>query len=243
MNTNATPSPAPRYLLICAIIALLLLALGPLGTRENLFHFRTGLLVTVAAFALGAISMVAADIMLLFPRFRGQRLKLALISGLGLIPTAVAVVVLGSSSGLPMIHDISTDTQDPPAFRAALALRGDDSNPLQRSAEVDSLQREAYADIEPLMTSKSPAEAFERAIAVSKELGWVVHNTEQASGIIEATYTSAWFGFVDDIVIRIRPHMSGNTQIDLRSVSRVGKGDLGANAKRIRAFIQRFNTG
>ena len=81
--------------------------------------------------------------------------------------------------------------------------------------------------------------AFERATGIAKSLDWEIYNSDPATGIIEASYSSFWFGFVDDIVIRIRPAGSGS-EIDLRSVSRVGQGDLGANASRIRAFADSF---
>ena len=85
----------------------------------------------------------------------------------------------------------------------------------------------------------TPEEAFEEASRVAEALEWVIYNSDHHIGVIEASYTSFWFGFVDDIHIRIRPGDDG-TEVDLRSVSRVGVSDLGANANRIRAFINNF---
>ncbi|HQX74726.1 MAG TPA: DUF1499 domain-containing protein, partial [Thermoflexales bacterium] len=73
----------------------------------------------------------------------------------------------------------------------------------------------------------------------ARSLGWQIHHTDAARGMLEASETTFWFGFTDDIVIRVRPHHEGS-RIDLRSVSRVGRGDLGANARRILRFSTVF---
>ena len=89
--------------------------------------------------------------------------------------------------------------------------------------------------------SQSSGAAFETASTLAESLGWEIYNSEPNLGVVEAAYTSFWFGFVDDIIIRVRP-LDGDTraEVDLRSVSRVGISDLGANARRIRAFSQRL---
>ena len=240
MPQNAEPR-APNALFVTALIALVFLPSGALLTNIGLIEFRLGLLLTAAAFLLGALVVVASLILILFPNYATQRLKLLLSTVCAAIPTMVAVSVFSASAGLPMIHDISTDITDPPQFQAATALRGEQSNPVERNREIDEMQLAAYPNIKPLITTAPSDKAFSRALQVAKDLGWDVHSTAEQSGLIEATFTSQWFGFVDDIVIRVRPHESGGTQIDLRSVSRVGKGDLGANAKRIAAFTEAFN--
>lgn len=240
---NTTASRYTTLTVICmtlSALAALLLVIGPIGTREALFHFRIGLLLMSVAFVLGGIMVIANAILALLPRQRPARQGYVLGLAMALIPALAAVNILGASAGLPMIHDISTDIADPPEFRAALALRGDDSNPLQRDRELDRQQQEAYPNIRPIIVNQPAEQSFEQARAIAAELGWDVHHKDLQSGLIEATFTSKWFGFVDDVVIRVRDHVSGGTQIDLRSVSRVGKGDLGANAARISEFSARF---
>ena len=96
-------------------------------------------------------------------------------------------------------------------------------------------QRNAYPDLQPVMLKVAPAQAFERALATVGEMGWDLVGSDAAAGRIEATDTTFWFGFKDDVVIRVRP-ADGGSRVDVRSLSRVGVGDAGTNAKRIRAF-------
>jgi len=120
-----------------------------------------------------------------------------------------------------------------------VAQRGEHSNPLEIDPQAISAQREAYPDVQTIRTSLEIEAAFDRALAVAGELGWDVYHQDRNAGIIEAVETTAIMAFKDDIVIRVRSNAEG-TLVDLRSVSRVGIGDIGANAKRIRAFQQAF---
>jgi uncharacterized protein (DUF1499 family) len=109
-----------------------------------------------------------------------------------------------------------------------------DFNPL-----TIQLQLEAFPDLHSIMAVEAPLEAFHRASKIASQLGWKIFASDAQAGRIEAVDTTRLFGFKDDVVIRIRPHGSGSV-IDLRSVSRVGGGDLGANADRIRRFVREF---
>ena len=101
-------------------------------------------------------------------------------------------------------------------------------------------QRRAYPDIAPFETSLSAEQSFEKALQVATKLGWNIVDSDSRPGYIEAVATTYWFGFKDDIVIRVEATSAGSV-LDLRSSSRVGRGDLGANAARIRAFITAFD--
>ena len=174
--------------------------------------------------------------------------------GMGALAVAVGVagILWGASvqrtaAGLPFIHDVSTDTQDPPEFTGRiLSERGSTSNPLNYVGKRDSrenelvsvLQTRSYPDIRTLISNREPEDAQARAKAVAQRLGWDIK--DEAPGRIEATATTFWYGFRDDIAIRIRPGSGGGSVVDLRSVSRVGGSDLGANAARIRAFTEEF---
>ena len=178
------------------------------------------------------------------PGREGDR-SLALI-GLALCAVVAAVFLFYAVPGLkvPPIHDISTDTASPPDFSPTLlAARGSAANPLVRSAEVDAQQQKAYPDLAPLTATTAADESYQRALKLAGELGWEVVNSVPGEGRIEATATTRWMGFKDDIVIRVRPNATGGSVLDLRSVSRVGVGDAGANTARIRAFAQRFSAG
>jgi uncharacterized protein (DUF1499 family) len=117
--------------------------------------------------------------------------------------------------------------------------RGYGANPLEIDADVIALQQAAYPDLQTLTSSLSIDEAFSRALQVATDLGWDIYHQDLNAGYIEAVDTTAIMAFEDDIVIRVRSNAEG-TLLDLRSVSRVGEGDIGANAKRIRAFAEAF---
>jgi uncharacterized protein (DUF1499 family) len=168
-------------------------------------------------------------------------------------PLAVAGIVLGAlafgvpgnwywiAKEVPMIHDITTDTENPPVFVSILALRKDAPNSaIYGGPEVAARQHVAYPDIRPLVSDLPPARAFERSRSVARQMGWKIVDEDPAEGRIEAIATTQWFGFKDDIVLRIAPSAGTGSRIDIRSVSRVGRSDVGTNALRIRAFLRKF---
>jgi len=162
---------------------------------------------------------------------------------------AISVIIIGTAlsqrpdmSGAPPIHDITTDTDNPPLFEAILPLRADAPNPPEYTgADTASQQQAAYPDLKTLTIENSTDAVFAAAEQVARELGWDIVAADRAVGRIEATATTAWFHFKDDVVIRLTPHGSG-TNVDIRSKSRVGRGDMGANALRMRVFLDRLET-
>jgi uncharacterized protein (DUF1499 family) len=126
-----------------------------------------------------------------------------------------------------------------PLFVTAPEQRGDGTNPLDIKPDSIEAQQQAYPDVQTIRTALSIEAAFDKALAVAAELGWEVYHQDLNAGVIEAVDTTAIMGFKDDVVIRLRTNAEG-TLLDLRSVSRVGIGDIGANAKRIRNFRQAF---
>lgn len=231
----------PRAVLAVSVFAALLLLVAGPGTRMALWDFRTGFGVLRWAVYVGVAGALIAAGMLLAPSLRkrsGGMLVVALLIGLGV--AAVPLNAMRLASKVPAIHDISTDTQNPPEFVAILPLRANAPNPAAYGgAEIASEQLRAYPELRSHQMPLSPAQAFERALQTAREMGWDIVASDPASGRIEASDTTRWFGFIDDVVIRIEGDTSGS-RVDVRSVSRVGKSDLGANARRIRTFLQRL---
>src|SRR5260221_4041 len=168
----------------------------------------------------------------------------------GATAMVVSMVAIGSlaaiawkGSRVPAIHDITTDTIQPPPFLAILPLRAGALNPVDYGGpDVAAKQQQAYPDIGPLVLNVPPARAFNRALAAAKAKGWDIIASDPAGGRIEATDTTFWFGFKDDVVVRVTPQPTGS-RVDIRSLSRVGGGDLGANAARIRTFLASVKAG
>jgi uncharacterized protein (DUF1499 family) len=157
-----------------------------------------------------------------------------------LIAIAVAappVYLWRVAESLPRIHDITTDTDNPPRFVAILPLRQGAENSTDFDTAVAEQQRKAYPDIVPAHLDMPPAKALARAERTARSLGWEIVAVSPGELRVEATDTTFLFGFKDDIVIRVTAGDTGS-RIDVRSVSRVGRSDIGANAKRIRAFLR-----
>ncbi len=231
-----------RAVLITGIVAVVLPFLGALGTRFGLWNFKLGLLLWAVGLLIGLICFIGGIVALIAVQ-RHHRTAERMPVFLGTAFAAVMVVFLGAqvvgARGVPPIHDITTDIADPPEYDAAIKLRGvgPDINTLTYdAAKLPPLQQAAYPNVVPLDVSATPENAFDAAVAALGGLGFEVVNADRDAMRIEAVATSFWFGFKDDVVVRIRPQASG-ARIDVRSVSRVGVGDSGANAARIAKIL------
>ena len=228
---------------LLALLAGIAAVSAGLGTRYEAWNFRTGLgILRWAAYggAAAAVLSLAGFISSLFsPRRRGVRLA---FSGLvvGIILVAVPWYWTDKAKSLPHIHDITTDTLHPPTFVTLLPLRKNASNPPDYGGpQVAAQQRRAYPDIVPLVLKTPPDRTFEQALEVARGMGWTIVDENRDKRRIEATDTTFWFGFKDDIVIRVEKHDT-ESRVDIRSVSRVGISDMGTNAERIRSFLAKM---
>ncbi len=219
------------------VFGLLLLGLGPLGTRMGFWRFTIGLPLV----GLGALVTMAGVLVAFVGGVRSRdwnQAGFALV--VGLIAVAIPIAQVLKGRGAPSIHDISTDTQDPPLFQALLPLRTGRVSPAAYDGDATAAQQRAsYGDIESMLLPAASGRAFALSLRAARDLGWTIVDSDEAAGRIEATDTTYWFGFVDDVVIRVRAE-GGVSRVDIRSKSRVGRGDLGANARRIRAFMSRM---
>jgi hypothetical protein len=234
------PASASRVLgalaLVASTLALLLVVTAGPGTRFGLWDFRSGLgLLRFATFA-----AIAGLVIGLFQVFVvGARTTAAVALVMAVLALVVPLLFLLRAKSVPPIHDITTDTDDPPAFAALLAARAGGNPSEYGGPEIAAQQRAAYPDLTGAVLPEPPARAFERARQAAEALGWEIRSGDLAEGRLEATDTTFWFGFKDDVVVRVRPE-AGGSRIDVRSVSRVGVSDIGTNARRIRAFLKQL---
>jgi uncharacterized protein (DUF1499 family) len=226
---------------LVALLALLILVVAGPGTRFGLWNFRTGLALLRYAAYTGIAAIGLTLIALIASRPRGGALALLVVAlAFGCAAFAVPWTFLRRAKQVPPIHDITTDTQDPPQFVAVLPLRKNALNSATYGGDsVAALQQKGYPDIKPLQLSIPPGQAFERAVSAAKAMGWTIDAADSTAGRIEATATTSWFGFKDDVVVRIRAE-NGGSRVDVRSVSRVGQSDVGTNASRVRSYIARL---
>ena len=220
-------------LVLALASGLVLLLTGP-GYRIGLWPLLTAFGIMRWAVYGGAAAALLAGVALV--RARGR-------SALGGLALVIALVVIGiplrfqrMAASVPPIHDITTDTANPPVFEAVLPLRKDARNSLEYSQDVARQQRGAYPDIKPLILETPAAQVFDRALRAAQEAGWEMVNASADTWRIEAVDTTAFFGFKDDIVVRLTP-IGSRTVVDVRSVSRIGRSDVGTNARRIREYL------
>ena len=241
-------SRLPLAAVLLALFAGLMMALGGFGSRWGFWHFRTGFDMLRWATYLALFAAVVAIVAMVRARpgasKKGFRLALvALIVAVGLawVPWSWR----RTARSVPGIHDITTDTERPPPFVAVVPIRAADgaSNPVEYGGpEIAAQQKSAYPEIAPLALDVPPEQAFQRALDAARDMHWDIVDTNLAEGRIEATDQTFWFGFKDDVVIRVLP-AGGGSRIDVRSLSRVGGGDAGTNAKRIEEYLRRLRQG
>jgi uncharacterized protein (DUF1499 family) len=220
-----------------SLIVALLVGVGLLGAWTQALpsstawsFFLGGVLAAMfSAFALAAAGAVAT--------VRGAAWRSTAVRAAAfplLVMLAVIVPNLGRLN--PVIHDVTTDLEDGLQFPPGVPERTSD----HARADVLEAQREGYPDIAPLVVPEAPAESFTVAKGVAESLpGWELQSADPEQGLILATVTSKLFRFIDDVVIRVRPEGTGS-RIDMRSRSRIGEGDLGANAARVRLFQETY---
>ena len=196
-----------------AVLALAVLAASGPAVRSGLVSYTVGILMLPASGVLG-LSGALLGLIALSRRARVARPLFALVLGASVAAIPAAAYLRARS--VPAINDISTD-----------------------SSESSDAQRSAYPDIRPLRLAVAPNIAFERAKGAMEEAGWQIVREDPSAGRIEAVATTFWFGFKDDIVVRITAEGAAS-RVDVRSKSRVGRSDLGTNAQRIRAYQRRL---
>ncbi len=227
-----------------ALLGALGILLSPIGYRLGLWDagFALRKILTMATIAAVA-ALVLCVLALLLAKIGGVRLGTGrIIFGLALSALLAGYVLLqlNKVKSLPYIHDITTDTANPPTFVALADARKAAPNGLEyKGAEIADKQKQAYPDITPLVSKLPPNELFAKAEAIARASAWEIATADAAQGRIEATQTTLLYGFKDDVVIRITTK-DGGSQLDMRSMSRVGQSDVGVNAKRIREFIAKL---
>lgn len=244
-----TPKPGPRggrwpavlaglAAVLLIVAALLMGGAGPAYRGEwvslstSFTLLRQGAQLAVAAAGLGLLALVVAGLC--------RRWRPALVGAL-VIAAGVAMVVppwqlMQRAQVVPPIHDITTDTQDPPAFEALADAREAAPNAVAYPGEaVARQQRAGYPNLGPVLLEVPLAPAMAAAQATAQEMGWEIAAVSERR--LEATATTRWFGFKDDVAVRLT-ETDNSVRVDVRSASRVGKSDLGTNAARIQTYLE-----
>jgi uncharacterized protein (DUF1499 family) len=232
---------------LIALFGLLLAAFGALAARFSWISPIQGFLISVGVGLLlcGVAASICGVIGIFRTRANSHRTGApqawaGTILGLAM---PAALFLLSPADGAPPIHDLTTDLSDPPSFVALAAIDANRERDLtypHGPADTATVQREHYPDIATIELDADPAEAIVLVERAARELGWRLVEVDEPSGRVEAYDITSLFRFVDDVVIRVRARPDGGSLVDVRSTSRVGQSDLGANAERIRSLRDRL---
>jgi uncharacterized protein (DUF1499 family) len=239
-EAQASTSRVARVAVTLAVASIATAALGILGVQ-------LGILAPVVAFylfALGAVlggllSLLLGGISLFLTNGGrdpvGAKRAWLGAGGGALLLGSVVMGMAGGGGQAPPINDITTNLDAPPGYVAAAKEGANVGRDMSYPADFVSVVRESYPDLAPLRVDQSPEESYRSALAAARQLGWTIVFEDAAAGVFEAQEVSSVFHFVDDISVRVAA--DGRTSVvDVRSKSRDGRGDMGVNAARIRAF-------
>jgi uncharacterized protein (DUF1499 family) len=223
--------------LLCAVAAVG----SGLGYRLGLWHFRTGFEILKWSFFVSGATLLILLACMFFVQTKTRADSMIGITGIIICLVLVYVPYSWKKTldAYPYIHDISTDTLNPPDFVIVDQLRAADDHSIEYDGlEVAELQAKAYPDIKTLVIDGDIEKHLQSAENVLNDMNLDIVSVDIESGRIEAVATSFLFGFKDDMVIRMTETDTAQVAVDVRSQSRVGKSDLGQNAKRIRRFME-----
>jgi uncharacterized protein (DUF1499 family) len=229
-----------------SLIAVALVLAGLVGAYFRLaapfFAFQLfllGLLVGVIALVIGLLGLFRTR----HPQLRSAHGRAVVAAYLGAILTALLVYLALGARNYPAINDITTDIDNPPQFVHAQNLPGNQGRNLSyNKVKYAEPQQRGYGTLEPLRVPLDPDQAFKQVTSVAGEMpGWTITYVDPKNRSLEGVATSALFHFQDDFVIQVRSAPSGSL-VEMRSKSRVGEGDVGANYKRIKAFFGKLST-
>lgn len=222
--------------LVVALAALALLAISGPSVRFDLWSYRGGLDAFRWGAYVGIAAMVIAGLALAIPSSRQRGVLMPVVAFvIGAAAFGVPYQFQQTARSVPPINDITTDPSNPPKYMTAAR-----PYPGEAFARQQAL---AYPDIKPVLLAMPPRAAFERAVQAAESMGWEVVGRDAAAGMLEAVDSTKWFGFKDDIAVRVSAVDGGGpnlSRVDVRSKSRVGRNDIGTNARRIRAYVERL---
>jgi uncharacterized protein (DUF1499 family) len=232
-----------KFLQIIAFVVPATLLIASLGCQMDWWSYAAGLEAVHWATWFGLVILGLSFFAFLFFSIKSQSSgqKRALVAFIVcLIPVALVLHKEYLAQKMPSIHDISTDLIHPPVFFAPIPHRLANSNSLNYPGEaVAKQQEEAYPDVKPLILTGSPSDILQHVLRLVHRNRWQLISVNPDKGEVQAVARSFWFGFKDDVVIRITPQGT-SSRVDMRSVSRLGRNDLGTNAQRIEEFMQQL---
>ena len=237
-----------RTLFTASVIFVLVFVSGPLGYKHG-FSLLIPSIISLLVGLLGVILVFLSSLVMLFVAIKYKLIsdRKVLLAGLLVSIFPIIVIVPQALDGIsaPQINDISTDTISPPPFNKLLIRRRTANSKFSLNDHALSkeerikIQNHFYPELKALSSPLDFESALLRSAVLLRQQGMDIITIDEDKGFIEAVDTSFWFGFKDDVVVRLKSH-SNRTEIDIRSASRIGLRDFGKNAARVRRFLDDF---
>ncbi len=229
-----------RILFYLSLLAVLVFIASGYGYNWEIWSLGMAFtLLTYSAYASIGLAVIGLISIWFLRKRRAKAIVFAVLAVL--FTGSISVTALywqQRAQSVPPIHDITTDLDNPPEFSAIVRLRAEASNPPEYAGpETAEMQREAYPEIKPVILPDNLQDVMDAAVMLITEREWKLVAINRNQGRIEATEKLAWFGFKDDVVLRFTETMEG-TEVNMRSKSRIGRGDVGVNAERIEEFLE-----
>lgn len=230
-----------RFARIVSLIAAAVALLGLVAANLGLVAPLTGFQICIGGALLGGLVGVVLSLVGIAMTRGGrdpggrQQAWVGLAIALGLVLAVLAGAATGGDA--PPINDISTDLENPPAFASASEVEAYAGRDMSYPAEFVPIVRASYPDLAPLRTEMPVEATYARALEAAKSLGFEISAERELEHSFDAREATSLFRFVDDVVVRVQPDGTGS-RVDVRSKSRDGRGDLGANAARIRRLLE-----
>ncbi len=98
---------------------------------------------------------------------------------------------------------------------------------------AETRENHPFPELRPRTFAVSPALLLSFGAQVLPRLGWPLSSQQSDPHILTAVATTLLWRFKDDITLRAYAAPEGGSILYVRSESRVGKGDLGANLRRV----------
>lgn len=230
--------PVIRICGYAAALSLIMVPIAILVVRGGMW--REGLMLYGLAGAEALLLLGVFAVLALTPKFKNWRGAIGMRALWCVIPAFLLLSSFFTGASVPAIHDISNNLDAIPEFVTAGTERGTNSNPIEPNPNAAKLQAERYPALTPILSNLPQTEIFAIVLAALKESGLEVYYQDPAQGVIEAVATTNLMLFKDDVIARLRSE-GNDTYVDLRSVSRVGRSDFGANFKRLENLTTRIN--
>jgi Protein of unknown function (DUF1499) len=188
-------------------------------------------LIALAAAVIGILALAVGLI-------RKSGPKRPALAAIGIVVVYLGIIASQVAPGLgaPMMHDVTTDIDDPPQF-SAITLPADNLRGFETEADWQAAHRLGYPDMAPIIIENAPEVVLADARALAESKGWEVVDVNQQAGRLEAVAFASYVRFNDFVVVEVTPIADGSSRVDMRSTSEVGLGDIGYNAARISEFL------